>query len=85
MSDLLQKLFGLAMDKCPYIPNPAMDKAEEALAEHLGQEGGPLLKDYEDAWYDHCWEDAKRVFYIGLALGIELGTLKPSADACRRR
>ena len=85
MSDIIQKLFHLAMDELPYIPNPTMDKAEEALEERLGQEGRSLLKDYEDAWYDHCWEDARRVFYIGLALGIELGALTPSAGACRRR
>ncbi len=85
MSDMLQKLFGLAMDELPYIPNPAMDKAEEALEECLGQAGKPLLRDYADAWYDQCWEDSRRVFYIGLALGIELGALTPTADACRRR
>ena len=85
MSDILQQIFQLAIEELPYIPNPAMDKAEEALEESLGQAGKPLLKDYEDAWYGHCWEDARRVFYIGLALGIELGTLTPSAGACRRR
>lgn len=85
MSDILQKLFGLAMDELPYIPNPAMETAEEALTKCLGQEGKPLLKDYENAWYDHCWEDAKRIFYIGLALGIELATLKPSASAFRKQ
>lgn len=85
MSDIIQKLFHLAMDELPYNPNPAMDRAEEALKERLGPEGKPLLKNYEDAWYDLCWEDAKQIFYIGLALGVELGTLTPSAGACRRR
>ena len=73
------------MDELPYITDPAMDKAEEALKQALGQEGKPLLRAYEDAWYASNWEDAKRIFYIGLALGIELGTLKPSASAFRKQ
>lgn len=87
MSDIIQELFHLAMDKFPYIPNPAMDKAEEALEECLGKEGKRLLQDYENAWFAHNWESMRRVFYMALAVGIELGTLPftPSADAFRRR
>lgn len=84
MSDLLLELFHAAMDRRPYVPDPMLDKAEEALEEYLGQDGKPLLRGYDEAWEAHCWEDAKQAFYIGLALGMELGRLTPSAGACRR-
>jgi hypothetical protein len=85
MSDLLQKLFPLAMDELPYVPNPALDKAADALEQALGREGAALLRAYDDARKDQTWEDLRQVFYIGLALGVELGALTPSAGACRRR
>ena len=85
MSDILQQIFQLAIEELPYIPNPAMEKAEAALQEYLGEEGETLLRDYEHAWLDRHWENMKYIFYMALALGIELGTLTPSAGACRRR
>ena len=85
MSNLLQELFYLAMDELPYLPDPAMDRAENALEKQLGPEGIPLLRAYEDAWYANSWEDAKRAFFLGLSLGIELGTFTPTAGVCRRR
>ena len=85
MTKLLEELFGLAMDELPYDRDPAFDKAEEALEEYLGQEGKPLLRSYEDAFRTHDWEDMKDVFFRGLALGLELGSLTLSAGACRRR
>jgi hypothetical protein len=85
MSDLLKKLFPLVMDEFPYVQNPALDKAADALENALGREGKDLLRAYDDAREDQTWEDLRQVFYIGLALGIELGTLTPSVGACRRR
>lgn len=84
MSDIIHKLFGLAMDTLPYTPNPAQDAAKEALEAYLGKEGKPLLTAYEDTWHDSCWETAEQAFYIGLSLGIELATFTPSAAVCRR-
>ena len=75
MSDLLNKLFGLVMDCLPYISDPAVDKAEEALEDRLGEEGKALLRAYEDALGAYNWEVAQRVFQITLALGITLGRL----------
>jgi len=85
MSDILKKLFDLAMDELPYIPNPAIENAETALKNRLGQDGETLLQDYENAWLDNHWEDMKCVFYMALSLGVELATFTPSAGACRRR
>ena len=84
MSDMLLELFHLAMNRLPYDRDPDLDKAEEALEEYLGPEGKPLLRAYEDAFRAHDWEDMKYNFFLGLSLGIELATLKPSAGACRR-
>lgn len=85
MSDLLQELFQLAMEELPYIPNPNLTKAEEALEKRLGKEGEPLLLAYTNAFYDQSWEEKQYIFYMALSLGIELATLTPSADVCRRR
>lgn len=85
MSDMIQKLFDLAIEDLPYIPNPAMEKAEAALENRLGQDSETLLRDYENAWLDRHWENMKYIFYMALSLGIELGPLTPSADASHRR
>lgn len=84
MSTLLEKLFGLAMDTLPYTPYPAKDEAEDALEDYLDPEGLRLLRAYNDACGDQTWEDLSYLFYTGLALGIELAALTPSAAACRR-
>ena len=78
MSDLLNKLFGLVMDRLPYISDPAWDKAEDALEQYLGEEGKPLFRAYEEALNAHNWEVDLRIFQITLALGIELGRLEVS-------
>lgn len=84
MSDLLLELFHAAMDKLPYTPSAELTKAEEALEERLDQEGKAILRAWEEAWNGRNWEESKQLFYMALALGIELGRLTPSADACRR-
>ena len=75
MPDLLNKLFDLVMDCLPYISDPAVDKAETALEQCLGEEHKALLRAYEDALSAHNWEVDQRVFQITLALGITLGRL----------
>ena len=85
MSDILKNLFDLAMDELPYIPNPALTKAEEALEAHLGKEGEPLLQAFTDAFHDRSWEEKQYIFYMALSLGVELATLTPFAGACHRR
>ena len=75
MSDLLDKLFDLVMDRLPYISDPAVDKAEKALEDRLGEEGKALLRAYEEALYAHNWKVDQRIFQITLALGITLGRL----------
>jgi hypothetical protein len=62
-----------------------LDKAADALENALGREGKDLLRAYDDAREDQTWEDLRQMFYIGLALGIELGALTPSSVACHRR
>lgn len=84
MSDLLLTLFHAAMDTMPYTTSPELIQAEAVLEQYLGEEGEPLLRAYENAWNDRDWEESKLLFYKALALGIELGTLKPDAGACRR-
>lgn len=85
MSDLLLSLFHAAMDSLPYTASPELDKAEAALEQHLGEEGEPLLRAYESARSERDWRESGTLFYMALALGVELGTLTPSAGACRRR
>ena len=85
MSNLLLKLFSVAMDELPYLPDPVLDRAEKDLRDALGTEDVPFLRAYEEAWCANSWEVAKRMFFRGLSLGLELGTLTQTADACRRR
>ena len=78
MSDLLNKLFGLVMDCLPYISDPTLDQAEEALEQYLGEAGKPFFRAYENALDARNWEVDLRIFQITLALGIELGRLEVS-------
>lgn len=69
MSDILQQIFQLAIEELPYIPDPAMEKAEAALEEYLGEKGETPLRDYEHAWLDRHWENMKYIFYMALPWG----------------
>ena len=77
MTDLLLELYEAAMEQTPYRRYPARDKAEAALEEFLGEEHSALLRDYNEAVFAREWEEGKALFYRALALGMELGTLKP--------
>lgn len=78
MSDLLNDIFNLVMERLPYISDPTLDKAEDALEQYLGEAGRHLFRAYEDALDERGWEVDRQVFQITLALGIELGRLQVS-------
>lgn len=84
MSDLLLGLFDSALEQLPYHSTKAMDDAERALEAHLDRPTGwKLFCAYDEARNERDWEQERRLFFLALGLGMELGRLTPSADACR--
>ena len=84
MSDILQEFFEFVMGKLPPTSVKNVEKLETALLESLGKDGTSRFQAYKDALTEESWEDMQNLFFLALSLGIELGTLTPSADACRR-
>ena len=84
MSNLLEKLFYLAMEELPSTSAHHVEKLETALVENLGKDSLSRFQAYKDALMEESWEDSQNLFFLALSLGIELGTLTPSADASRR-
>ena len=75
MSDIVQQLFYLAIEKLPESSVKNVEKLENAFTESLAQDRVSQFQACKDALLEEQWEDMQNLFYMTPSLGIELDRL----------